>query len=151
MRSTENPGGALLLSVVAVSHFPQIYLVQYLTSLGHWQSEQALKQYEVTGEIVPSSRKHDNHFSEEMWITPALQYKNAIQKLSDKSWELIIDGAWKIAQTKKAGHATGTSSNNLDVLPVEDERGLLAEGDEDIEDDEIEWEAQAQGYESCEY
>ena len=42
MMSTKNPEGALLLSVVAISHFPQIYDIQYLTSLGYWQNEWAL-------------------------------------------------------------------------------------------------------------
>ena len=105
-----------------------------------------MKQYEATGEIVPSARKRENHFSEEMWNDPALRYKVAIQNLSDKSWELIIDGAWKIAQAKKASRATRTTSglsNIADVLPLPkpDERELLLEGDEDIENEEIDWEA----------
>jgi len=98
-----------------------------------------LKQYEATGEIVPSPRKCDNHFSEGIWINPALRYKVPIQKLSDKTWEYIIDSAWTIAQAKRGSHAT--SSNILDPLPSQDERELLVEGDEDVQNDEIDWEA----------
>jgi hypothetical protein len=91
---------------------------------------------------VPSARKRDNHFSEEIWINPALQYKIPIQNLSEKSWELIIDGAWKIAQAKKANRTISTSSNILDAsLPVEDERGSLVETDGYVKNDEIDWEA----------
>jgi hypothetical protein len=98
-----------------------------------------MKQHEATGEIVPSARKRDDYFSEEMWITTALRYKTSIQRLSDKSWNVIIDGAWKIAQTKRAGR---TTLNILDTqMPMVDERELLVEGDEDIEDNEIDWEA----------
>jgi len=49
------------------------------------------------GEIVPSTRKWDNYFSEEMWSDPAVQYQVAIQNLSAKSWDLIIDSAWAIS------------------------------------------------------
>ena len=38
------------------------------------QGEHALKQYVDTGKIIPSVRKHDNHFSEEMWNDTALWY-----------------------------------------------------------------------------
>ena len=44
-----------------------------------------MKQYDATGESVPSAQKRDNHFSKEMWINTALQYKVAIKRLSDKS------------------------------------------------------------------
>lgn len=96
-----------------------------------------------------SARKRDNHFSEEMWINTALRYKVAIQNLSDRSWELIIDGAWKIAQEKKASHAS-TSSKVLDSLPLEDDREMLVDGDEDVENDEIDWGACESIYCPCE-
>jgi hypothetical protein len=102
-----------------------------------------LKQYEATGEIVPSARKRDNYFSEEMWINTALRYRTAIQNLSEKSWDCIIDGAWKIAQAKKvAGRATSSNIfKSDDQIPKVDERELLVEGDEDVENDDIDWEA----------
>ncbi|KAH9975648.1 hypothetical protein BJV74DRAFT_862376, partial [Russula compacta] len=117
VRSTEDPEGALLLSVVACEH--------------------ALTQCAETGEIVLSTRKRDNHFSEEMWSEPAIRYQSPIRKLSPESWDLIIDGAWKISQEKKASHVT---SNCVDSkMPEADERELLAEGDEVVENDEIVW------------
>ena len=100
-----------------------------------------MKQYDTTGESVPSAQKRDNHFSKEMWINTALQYKVAIKRLSDKSQDLIIDSAWKIAQERKAA-GRATSSNVLDARMLKaDERELLIEGDKDIQDDEIDWEA----------
>src|ERR1700691_5625927 len=100
------------------------------------QSERAMKQHEATGEIVPSARKRDDYFSEEMWITTALRYKTPIQRLSDISWNLIIDGAWKIAQTKRASRMSRTTLTNVldPQMPSVDERELLVEGDEDMEE-----------------
>ncbi|KAH9960986.1 hypothetical protein BJV74DRAFT_871948 [Russula compacta] len=119
VRSTEDPEGALLLSVVACEH--------------------ALTQCVETGEIVLSTRKRDNHFSEEMWSEPAIWYQSPIQKLSPESWDLIIDRAWKISQEKKASRVT---SNCVDSkMPKADERELLAEGDEVVENDEIVWDS----------
>ncbi|KAH9965581.1 hypothetical protein BJV74DRAFT_890219 [Russula compacta] len=122
VRSTEDPEGALLLSVVACEH--------------------ALTQCTETGEIVLSTRKWDNHFSEEMWSEPTIWYQSPIRKLSPESWDLIIDGAWKISQEKKAGRVTLNCVDSK--MPEADERELLAEGDEVVENDEIVWD-------SCEF
>jgi hypothetical protein len=97
-----------------------------------------LKQYTNTGQIVPSARKWDNYFSEEMWSDPAARYQKPIQNLSAESWDLIIDGAWNILQEKKASRVT---SNCVDSsMPDADERELLAEGHEVVNDDHIVWE-----------
>ena len=133
MRSTDYPKGALLLSVVAVSYFP--LLMSHLTRSG--QCERALRQYTDTGQIVPSVRKRDNYFSEEMWSDSAVRYQKPIQNLSAESWDLIIDGAWKISQEKRAARVASIRTDS--TMPNTDERELLAEGDEVIEDDEIVW------------
>jgi hypothetical protein len=132
MRSTDSPQGALLLSLVAVSHFP-LQVTSYLTSSG--QCEHALRQYEETREILLSPRRRDNHFSGEVWNDAAHWYQVGISNLSSDSWDLIIDGSWKISQEKKASRIP---SNSMDPkMPDADERELLAEGDEAVEDDEI--------------
>lgn len=88
-------------------------------------------------------RKRDNHFSEENWSEAATRYQSSIQNLLGDSWDLIIDGAWKIAQEKKGGRAA--TSNHLDGrMPDVNDRELLVEADEDIENDNIDWE-------SCEF
>ena len=72
-----------------------------------------------------------------MWSEPAVRYQTAIKNLSAKSWDLITDGAWNISQEKKAGRVT---SKCVDAkMPDADERELLAEGDEVVEDDKIDW------------
>ena len=102
------------------------------------QCERALKQYTDTGQIMPSARKRDNYFSEEMWSDSAVRYQKPIQNLSGASWDAIIDGAWKFSQEKKASRIT---SNHVDSnMPNADERELLAEGDEVVKDDNIVWE-----------
>ena len=137
IKSTKYPEGALLLSVVAVSYFPSIYSISYLTVLR--QCERALTQYSGTGEIVLSARKRDNHFSEEMWSDPAGRYQVAIQNLSAKCWDLIIDGAWKISQERRASRVMSKCVDTK--MPNADERELLVEleGDEVVEDDAIVW------------
>ena len=108
----------------------------YLTVLG--QCERALTQYKDTGEITLSARKRDNHFSEEMWSDAAIRYQVAIQNLSAKSQDLIIDGAWAISQERKASRV---ASKTVDIkMPEADKRELLVEGDEEVENDEIIWE-----------
>ena len=103
------------------------------------QGEHALKQYVDTGEIMPSVRKHDNHLSEEMWNNVDLQYQVSIQALSEESWDLIVDGAWKISQEKKAGHTASSSPPDTN-MPKVNERELVIEGDEVVEnDEEITW------------
>jgi hypothetical protein len=87
------------------------------------------------GEIMLSTRKRDNYFSEEMWSEPAVRYQVAIQNLSAKTWDLIIDGTWGISQEKRA---TRVTSKCVDAkMPEVNERELLAEGDEVVRDDEI--------------
>ena len=123
------------MSVVAVSYFPLIYGTSYLTVLR--QCERALMQYVGTGEIVLSARKRDNYFSEEMWSDAAGRYQVPIQNLLAESWDLIIDGAWDISQERRASRVM---SRCVDVkMPEADERELLAEGDEVIDDDAIIW------------
>ena len=101
-----------------------------------------MKQYADTGKVVRSSRKRDNHFSEEMRSDAAVRYQAAIRNLSNTSWDLIVDGAWGISQEIKGNRAT---SSCIDAkMPEVDERELLAEGDEVVEDDGILWD-------ECEY
>jgi hypothetical protein len=99
-----------------------------------------LTQYTETGEVVLSARKRDNHFSEEMWSDAAVRYQVAIRNLSAKSWDLIIDGAWAISQERKASRVASTSKCVDTKIPEADERELLVEGDEVVDDDEITWE-----------
>lgn len=98
-----------------------------------------MKQYEDTGEVVRSARKRDNHFSEENWSEAAIRYRGSIQNLLGDSWDLIIDGALKIARERKGVHAA-PSSHSLNDMPETNDRGLLVEADEVVENDEIEWE-----------
>jgi hypothetical protein len=86
-------------------------------------------------------RKRDNHFSGEVWNDTASRYSVPIQNLSQESWDLIVDGAWKVSQKRKASHVASTSVD-LD-MPEADERELLAEGDEVVEDDVIVWECES--------
>jgi hypothetical protein len=98
-----------------------------------------LKQYTDTGKVVPSARKRDNHFSEENWCDAAIRYQGSISNLLGDSWDLINDGAWKIAQARRV---RVTSSKSEDVaMPLADEREMLIEADEVVENDEITWEA----------
>lgn len=97
-----------------------------------------------TGSLVLSNKKRDNHFSEENWNVEASRYRIAISGLSDESWELIIDGAWEIAQEsrKNRSHNAPSSSKFIAEVPEQDERELLVEGGENIEDDGImDWDA----------
>ncbi|KAH9986517.1 hypothetical protein BJV77DRAFT_1080564 [Russula vinacea] len=117
----ENPKGALLLAIVA--------------------SERALKQYAKTGELVLSTRKCDNHFSEEIWSDVALHYQVSVEALSQESWDLIIDGAWQIAQDKPAGRASSSRLPGGAQLPEVNERQLLVEDSDPIsgDEDDMEW------------
>jgi hypothetical protein len=86
---------------------------------------------------VLSKRKRDNHFSEEVWSSAGDRYRLSVNGLSQDSWDLIIDGAWHVAQEKMSGRA---ASNRLSStqMPEIDERELLfeAEHTENVEDDE---------------
>ena len=69
-----------------------------------------------------------------MWSDAATRYQVPIQNLSAETWDLIVDGAWDILQEKKAKLVTLNTK-----MPEADERELLTEGDEAIEDDKITW------------
>ena len=88
-----------------------------------------------------SKRKHDNHFSEEIWSHARDHYQISINGLSQDNWDQIIDGAWQITQAKMSGCAT--SSRLLGTqLPEIDERELLFEANngENVEDDkDMDW------------
>ena len=73
-----------------------------------------------------------------MWNNVALQYQVSIQGLSEESWDLIGDGAWKISQEKKAGRTASSSLPDTN-MPKVNERELLIEGDEVVENDKITW------------
>jgi hypothetical protein len=97
-----------------------------------------------------STRRRENHFSDEMWSDEAIHYQVSIESLSETSWELIIDGAWQIAQDKPAGRTAGIGRYSGIRLPELDERELLVEGVEDVEDDEeMDWDKVP--VETCEF
>jgi hypothetical protein len=100
-----------------------------------------LKQYKSTGEIIPSPRRHDNHFSGDVWDDAAFQYQVPIQNLLQESWDLIIDGTWKLSQQRKPGCVATTPMDSK--MPEVDKRELLAEGNEVVENDEIVWDCKS--------
>lgn len=88
---------------------------------------------------MPSARKRDNHFSEENWSAAATRYQGSIKNLLGDSWDSINDGAWKIAQVKRGGRIALSNPDGV-LMPETDERELLVEAEEAVENDEIDWE-----------
>jgi hypothetical protein len=77
-----------------------------------------------------------------MWNESALRYWVSIAGMLSEMWDLVIHGAWNIAQDKKASHIAVHSFADLDsTMPRADERELLAEGDEVEDDEEVNWDA----------
>jgi hypothetical protein len=106
----------------------------------------------ATGELVLSTRKRDNFFSEEMWRNAAFHYGVSVEALSQDSWDLIVDGAWKVAQDRPAGRISSSSRPSAAQLPKADERGTLLEETEGVHvegDEEVDWDASA--VEVCEF
>ena len=105
-----------------------------------------------------STRKRDNHFSEEIWSDVALHYQVSIEALSQESWDLIIDGTWQIAQDKPAGRASSSRLPGGAQLPEVNERQLLVEDSDPIsgDEDDMEWDevpplSRQESVEVCEY
>ena len=88
---------------------------------------------------MPSARKHNNHFSKENWSAAATRYRGSIKNLLGGSWDLINDGAWKIAQVKR-GSRIALSNHDSVLMPETDERELLVKVEEAVKNDEIDWE-----------
>jgi hypothetical protein len=78
-----------------------------------------------------------------VWSNAASWYQVAIQKLSQESWDLIVDGSWKISQEKKTASSCSASTSVDPKMPEANERELLAEGNEVVEDDEIVWDCES--------
>ena len=105
-----------------------------------------------------STRKRDNHFSEEIWSDVALHYQVSVEALSQESWDLIIDGAWQIAQDKPVGHASSSRLPGGAQMPEVNERQLLVEDSDPIsgDKDDMEWDevpplSRQESVEVCEY
>ena len=78
-----------------------------------------------------------------MWSNAATQYQVSIDGLTDENWDEIINGAWKVYQEKEAGH-TCIASSSISLtdakMPEADERELLIEASETVDnDEEINW------------
>jgi hypothetical protein len=93
---------------------------------------------------MTSTRRRDNYFSDEMCSDAALHYRVSVEALSQESWNLVIDGAWEIAQERPVGRVSSSSRLPVAQLPEADERELLLETTVgvDVEDDEeVDWDA----------
>ena len=103
-----------------------------------------MTKYVETGELVLNlgKRKRDNQFSDKMWSDVATRYQKSVERLTETSWESIMDSAWKIALDKPPGHGALASrlSGMLEWELQVDERELLVDGHEEVEDDsEMDW------------
>jgi hypothetical protein len=58
------------------------------------QSEQAMKQHEATGEIVPSAQRHNEYFSKEMWIITVVSAEKHVncRRVLQELWMLWEHG-----------------------------------------------------------
>jgi hypothetical protein len=85
-----------------------------------------------------STRNQDNHFSDEIWSNTASHYQVSIKGLSEESKRFITEGAWRISQHRHMSSSTAAHQNGPEV----NERELLTEGDNAVEnDEERDWDA----------
>jgi hypothetical protein len=102
---SEEPCGALMLSITAVSIFH--YSSRLNFSFTHTQAERALR-YLKSGTTTLGDDKGADKFSEANWYSQTQAYGVSVTKIGPKTWAKILKGAREVVNAKVPIRPGGT-------------------------------------------